>query len=257
MPQRLLCRETVSGQVPPLAGFASTDAEEVVTTDSRDVHVSIAIVVQAVDALGSFDPALLDPHTLATLVEGVEQARRMIEAAATRATAAVDVRTPFEQRGYFNAKTFLTQRCQLSGPEAYRRVQTARMRERLPEWYGAARSGAVGVAQSEAMARVAANPRIDPEVLDRDAGMLLDDATTLPFAEFERNLRTWETLADQAKNSPASSSPRSSPGTAKPSGDSTGRRPASVSVTVPRKPTWCAPSHSGEPTRSSRWRGLR
>jgi len=54
----------------------------------------------------------------------------------------------------------------------------------------------VGVAQSEAMARVAANTRIDPDVLTRDAGMLLDDAINLPHTEFERNLRMWEALAD-------------------------------------------------------------
>jgi len=39
------------------------------------------------------------------------------------------------------------------------------------------------------MARVTANTRIDPDVLLRDAGMLLDDAINLPYTEFERNLR--------------------------------------------------------------------
>ena len=70
------------------------------------------------------------------------------------------------------------------------------MRDHLPEWRAAAQRGVVGVAQSEAMGRVAANPRIDAEVLARDAGLLLDDAIDLPFVEFERNLRTWEALAD-------------------------------------------------------------
>ena len=279
------------GSVPPLAGFSPIDLDQAAPTDDDaedDVTAVIATAVASIRALISIDPTFLDPQALARLTEGVEQTRRMADAAATRVACAIDSRTPFRDQGYFNAKTFLKQRAQLSGPEAHRRVQTAHMRNRLAEWADAARAGTVGVAQSEAMARVAANPRIEPSVLTRDAGMLLDDAMSLPFAEFERNLRAWESLADpvsdaadnertrarrtvdliprpgggwnlaaSCRSSPASSSPRSSPGTAKPSGDSTGRRPASVSVTLPRRPTWCAPSHSGEPTRFSRWRGLR
>ena len=191
---------TFPGSVPPMAGFAPFEAGEAIpagdSDGGADVATLIAGAVRAVDGLASIDPMGLDPQALATLVEGVEQARRMVDAATTRVTGAVDARTPFRQQGYFNAKTFLKQRCQLSGPEAYRRVQTARMRDRLPEWADAARTGRVGVAQSEAMARVAANPRVEPAVLARDAGMLLDDAMSLPFDEFDRNLRTWEALAD-------------------------------------------------------------
>ena len=107
-------------------------------------------------------------------------------------------------QAYFNARTFLEQRAPLSGSEAHRRIQTARMRDRLSEWAAAARTGTVGVAQSEAMARVAANPRLDPDALARDAGMLLDDAINLPHVEFERNLRVWEALADPIGDGSAS-----------------------------------------------------
>ena len=58
--------------------------------------------------------------------------------------------------------------------------------------------GEVGVAQSELMARVAANPRVPDELLQRDEQLLLDDARSLPYEEFERRLRTWEALADPA-----------------------------------------------------------
>jgi hypothetical protein len=192
------------GSVPPMTGFAPVDGDDsnnaveapVGTVVGTAVHAVVGTVVHAVEVLASIDPAGLDPETLATLVVGVEQARRTIDAAATAAAGVIDNHNPFKPQGYFNAKTYLKQHCQLSGPEAYRRVQTARMRNRLPEWSAAARSGRVGVAQSEAMARVAANPRIDPTVLVRDQGTLLDDALVLPFDDFERNLRTWEALAD-------------------------------------------------------------
>lgn len=183
------------GSVPPLAGFSPVDLDQPVS-DGDDVTAVIATAVASIRALISIDPTFLDPQALATLTEGVEQARRMADAAATRVSGAIDARTPFREQGYFNAKTFLKQRAQLSGPEAHRRLQTARMRHRLVEWADAARAGTVGVAQSEAMARVVANPRIDPSILTRDAGMLLDDAMSLPFDEFERNLRVWEALAD-------------------------------------------------------------
>ncbi len=185
------------GSVPPLAGFCTTDANEQVA-DGDLVGAAIVSAVAAIDALGTVDTGELEPDALAQMVEGVEQLRRMLDAAASSVAGVIDERNPFRSQGYLNTRTFLKQRAQLSGPEAYRRIQTARMRNQLGEWAQAARTGTVGVAQSEAMARVAANPRLDPELLARDAGMLLDDAISLPFVEFERNLRTWEALADPA-----------------------------------------------------------
>ena len=158
-----------------MAGFAPVDPHDVVATVGEvdaDVDITIAAAVRSVHALHSIDPSPLDPQALAALVEGVEQVRRMVDAAATRVAGAIDGRNPFRSEGYFNTRTFLKQRCQLSGPEAYRRLQTARMRDRLLEWSDAAHSGRDGVAQSEAMARVAANPRIDPAVLARDVGSM-------------------------------------------------------------------------------------
>jgi len=183
------------GSVPPFAGFSPTDTNSPVAdgADGDVVGAAIAAAVAAIESLGSIDATDVEPGLLAQLVEGVEQARRMIDAAATAPTGVagvIDARNPFRtSHGYLNARTFLTQRAQLSGPEAHRRLQTARMRTRLPEWATAAHTGTVGIAQSEAMARVAANTRIDPDVLARDAGMLLDDAISLPYTDFERNLR--------------------------------------------------------------------
>lgn len=194
------------GSVPPFAGcspaeFSSADVEKSVAApdlvDLGDVVAArIDSAVATIVALGEIDPSDAEPQVLARLVEGVEQLRRMVDAAATGLAGAIDSRTPFRSQGYFNARTFLKQRAQLSGPEVHRRIQTARLRDRLPEWAHAAHTGAVGVAQSELMARVTSNPRLDPDVVARDAGMLLDDAINLPYVDFERNLRTWEALAD-------------------------------------------------------------
>ncbi len=165
---------TFPGSVPPLAGFFPVEPDDDVS--DGDVASAVIAAVAGIAALGSIDPATLQPRLLAELVEGVEQVRRMLDAAATAVAGSIDHRNPLRTQGYFNAKTFLKQRAQLSGPEAYRRIQTAHMRDRLAECTDAARRGVVGVAQSEAIARATANPRIEPDVLARDAGVLLDDA---------------------------------------------------------------------------------
>ena len=85
----------------------------------------------------------------------------------------------------FNAKAWLKHRLQLSGVEAFRRVQTARMHDRLPLWARGAAVGQVGVAQSELIGQLAMNPRIDDDTLHRGGWELFLDALDLPFKQFE------------------------------------------------------------------------
>ena len=150
----------------------------------------------AVAALGDVDLAELDATEMRAWLEGVEEIRRSVDAMAVAAAGAVDRRNPFRSQGFFSAKTVIKHMCMLSGPEAHRRVQTARLHEALPAWADAEADGEVGVAQSELMARIAANPRIASSVLERDALVLLEDAIGQSFDEFERRARTWEALAD-------------------------------------------------------------
>ncbi len=152
----------------------------------------------AVVALGDIDCSTMDAGELRGWLEGIEQLRRSIEATTVAAAGAVDRRNPFRGQGFFSAKTVIKHMCRLSGPEAHRRVQTARFHEALPDWATAEADGVVGVAQCELMARIAANPRLESAVLERDAPALLDDAIKQSFDEFERRARTWEALADPA-----------------------------------------------------------
>ena len=152
----------------------------------------------AVVALGDIDCSALDAVELRTWLEVVEELRRSIDATTVAAAGAVDRHNPFRGQGFFLAKTVVKHMCRISGPEAHRRVQTARLHQALPDWANAEAEGRVGVAQSELMARIAANPRIPAVVLERDSPSLLDDAISCPFDEFERRARTWEALADPA-----------------------------------------------------------
>ncbi|RLE24641.1 MAG: hypothetical protein DRJ50_04360 [Actinobacteria bacterium] len=150
----------------------------------------------AIDVLSTMDADRFDGERLELMAVGVEGLRRKVDRAGVVVAGHVDVVQPFRGDGFFNAKVWLKHRLKLSGVEAFRRVQTARMHARIPLWADAQWSGLVGVAQTELMARVVANPRIDDEVIDRDRWGLLNDAMDLSYEEFERNVKMWEMLAD-------------------------------------------------------------
>jgi hypothetical protein len=153
---------------------------------------------QALAGLGNVDVDALSAADLRCWMESVEALRRTIDSTAVAAVGVVDRSNPFRPQGWSCAKTVVQHVCGLSGPEAHRRVQTARLHAALPDWAHAEAEGLVGVAQCRLMARIAANPRIPAAVLERDSPSLLDDAIGASFAEFELRARTWEALADPA-----------------------------------------------------------
>lgn len=170
--------------------------DEVLPAELVDALVGRAVA--AVESLAAIDPTALGGDVVAQWAEGVERVRRQVDAAGIVVADHVDADNPFREQGFFTAKAWLEHRLQLSGPEAFRRVQAARMHRRLGVWGGAEHAGLVGVAQTELMARIAANPRLDDEVLANDSWDLLDDAIDLPYDEFARRARRWEALADPA-----------------------------------------------------------
>ena len=113
------------------------------------VGATVFQAVNAVEVLASLDPGALDAAALRQWAEGAEQIRRMADAASTTVADHLEQTAPFRDEGFFTTNAWIRHRLQLSGPEAYRRVQTARMRRRLTDWDLAAHVGGVGVAQSE------------------------------------------------------------------------------------------------------------
>jgi hypothetical protein len=149
--------------------------------------------------LAAIDPTVLDKDQVDSWAVGVERVRRAADAAAVEVADHVDTHNPFRRDGFFNAKSWMKHRLQLSGPEeAFRRLQTARLHRRVGVWANAESSGHVGVAQTQLMAQVAANPRIEPELLRTAGWDLLEDAMDLSYDKFERRIRVWEALADPA-----------------------------------------------------------
>ncbi len=162
------------------------------------VEAALGRALAAAEELARLDPADLDPGALSALAVGVERLRRRVDATAVRTAAHVDAAEPFVGDGFSCARVWLQHRVGLSGSEALRRVRAARLHRRCELWANAAAAGVVGVAQTELLARVVANPRISDETLARDRFELLQDAMDLPYREFERRARRWEMLADAA-----------------------------------------------------------
>ena len=162
------------------------------------VEAALGRALAAVEELARLDPADLDTGALSTLAVGVERLRRRVDATAVRTAAHVDAAESFIGDGFSCARVWLQHRVGLSGPEALRRVRAARLHRRCGLWANAAAAGVVGVAQTELMAQIVANPRIPDETLAQDRFELLQDAMDLPYREFERRARRWEMLADAA-----------------------------------------------------------
>jgi hypothetical protein len=151
---------------------------------------------QGLSLLESLDPAGFDAATVAAWATGIEQLRRQTHAAAIAVADHLDVAEPFRDLGYFTARAWMKHHLQLSGSEAHGRVQEARLRRAVTVWNNALAAGQVGVAQTRLMARIAANPRIEPDVLTQGVWQLMVDAMDCSYIEFERRALTWEALAD-------------------------------------------------------------
>lgn len=150
----------------------------------------------AVDDLADINFDQLDAEATEILVVGTEGLRRAVEAAAVSVAGHVDRTQPFRSLGFFSTTAYLKHRVQLSGQEAYQRVQIARQSPVLDRWVGGLAAGLIGTAQFRLMARIASNPRIEPDRLASGSIELWCDALDCSYAEFERRALMWESLAD-------------------------------------------------------------
>ncbi len=160
------------------------------------IDEAIGAALRSVERLIIDQHAQLDPAALERLTVGVEQVRRVAEAAAVAAAERVIETNPFRGDGFFTGKHYLTHRLQLSKRSSFHRCQMARAKHRLPVWFETFEAGDVGIDQTMLMAQVAANPRIPDDVLAGRQPDLLDDAITLPYEEFARRVLRWQSLVD-------------------------------------------------------------
>ena len=133
-----------AGRFDPVADVGVGDGGQV---DAEWMAAVVEHCAQGLALLERIDPSGFDTDTTAAWAKGVEQLRRQATAAGVAVADHLDTATPFKDLGFFTAKQWMTHHLQLSGAEAYGRVQEARLRHAVAVWNNALAGGGSEVAR--------------------------------------------------------------------------------------------------------------
>lgn len=158
----------------------------------------LALGHAVIDKLNHCDLTALSARATQPYVDEVTELSSRTSALDVDAAGLIEAHGHGRSVGFGSTRSWLRHHHRLSGPTALARTQTMRLFELLPTWADAARSGDVGTDQTLLMSRVAANPRIQLDLV-ANVERLLADARRLPFDEFERRLRNFERSADHER----------------------------------------------------------
>ncbi|MDO8392723.1 MAG: HNH endonuclease signature motif containing protein [Actinomycetota bacterium] len=143
-----------------------------------------SLLVPDVEAVRAMSPAQLE--ALARELDGV---RREAESALATLVHRVEETGAYRRDGHRGVRAWGMAACNWSLPESARFVKAGHLLARFPSASG------MGVAQLQALAAVAANPRVSPH-LDEAEGLLVGQAAVLDFSDYACLLRAWEAAAD-------------------------------------------------------------
>ena len=128
-------------------------------------------------------------------LRALDAEHRRIEARRGLLVREVERRDVHRADGHLSVSGWLRATMSWSTMECVRVVRRGRLLERAPAVGDALLDGSCGVAQTDELARAAANPRVGHEV-DPFLPTLLEHAPGLSFDEFKTVVRRWENLAD-------------------------------------------------------------
>lgn len=158
------------------------------------VALRIAEVHRAATALGEVDLERVAVQDLGELLTQVEQARAVFDAAANQVLDRFDAQGAAAYDGLRTTRSWLAQRCQMTGATAHRRIRTARALRQLPEVARGFREGRFSADQADLFARQL-NERT-AEAMVEDESVLAGLADRLRPDEFARELRGWAEMVD-------------------------------------------------------------
>ncbi len=181
------------------AGAASVPPARVLPdgtpADGADaVAARVAEVHRAATALREVDLDRVAVQDLGQLLTQVEQARAVFDAAANQVLDRFDAQGGAAYDGLRTTRSWLAQRCQMTGATAHRRVRTARALRQLPEVAEGFRQGRFSADQADLFARQV-NERT-AEAMVEDESVLAGLADRLRPDEFARELRGWAEMVD-------------------------------------------------------------
>ena len=130
-----------------------------------------------------------------TCVTEFEQLRRLADATAIDLLSSIDAERFHLADGHVSAKVMVRHHARLSNGEASARQQVVNMAATLPDIMDAYRTGTVGSDHVRSIARVHANRRVRPEMIDRQAALL--NEAKADFDTFDQRLQQWKRLTDK------------------------------------------------------------
>jgi hypothetical protein len=128
------------------------------------------------------------------LVE-VEREMRRLEAEIAVLVRSAERERGFREDGHLTVGGYLRGELRWSKQQVAARRRLARLIDEAPAVVEHVHAGAIGVAQANAFARAAANPRCGGQLVDH-LELLLGHARSLSFDGFHTAIRAWEQLAD-------------------------------------------------------------
>jgi hypothetical protein len=153
--------------------------------------VDLAALTSALDELAELDPSLLaGPETIVEL----ERARARMEAITARAVGAFDALGGWAPDGAQTCRQWLKKRCRMRDTDAGAQVRRGRNLRDLPSFATAWVAGEVTGSHVDLVASV--RTTTTEEALAEAEPTLLEHATSLRYADFERVVRYWEQVAD-------------------------------------------------------------
>jgi Domain of unknown function (DUF222) len=149
----------------------------------------------AVGALAGLELESLEAEDLLGLVADVEVVARRLDSVRVRLAGSLDRGGAYSVDGHRSARAALRHLGRLSGPEAARRVRTARALRELPAVGAGFDAGRVPTEMAHAVGRVASNRRVG-EFLEGADPIFAEQACEEPHDDFVAWLGEWERLAD-------------------------------------------------------------
>ena len=148
-------------------------------------------LTETIDHLAASDPSV---YADAESIEVLHRELARLEAVTTEAVDAFDNSGTWALDGARTASAWVATRCRLPKGEARRRARLVRQLVDLPECRRAWSAGEINAAHVGTIA--ALRRESSAESLERDEAMLVDQAKTLPFEQFNRVAAYWEQHAD-------------------------------------------------------------
>ena len=159
--------------------------------DVIDVDMELDAMTDAIDALVAAGPSAYCDG--ASIMKLQRQSARL-ESFVTEATAEFDQWGEWANDGARTSAAWVCTRAHVPMKDARRRVARGRALRHMPLCAKAFSDGTIGAAHVDALVSLR-RPRTE-ETLTRDEGVLVEQATSMPFQDFIRALSYWEQLAD-------------------------------------------------------------